>query len=276
MRGKSASLMPDCAEATRLRVQTPQSARPAGLYLYQLPTMTSTEHQHTTLDATNASPRSEPASFEIIDAPAVDVVPSESTPDVDTEVHTEEHDGKDAEENPTIDNNDAAVKLATAIQISLHEPLVVHAIASRARRLLLKDFARINGAMEPAHESVRRSIDASALTMQAAVLVLLSTSPYTSEFCSRVARQPVLAALATHPTSDPASLAFAYVLINSTEGDELARKAAEIYAVRVRDWFTSRIEQAKPAYTSLASAARIVWGQSTEWVRICRLHHHLV
>lgn len=233
--------------------------------------MTSTEHQLATSNALNASPHPDTASFEIIDAPGPDVIQpilSEGAPDADTEVpvHTEVQNAADVEHRLTIGTGDTAVKPAIFIHALLYEPLVVHAIASRARALLLKDFARIKSAIEPLRESPQPNLDLSALTMQAAVHALLSTSSYTSEFCSRVALQPVLATLATHPMSDPGSLAFAYVLINSAEGDELARKAAEVYAVRVRDWFALRVAQAKPAYASLTGAARIVWEQTAEWV----------
>lgn len=232
--------------------------------------MTSTEHPPVTSDSPNASPRSEPASFEIIDSPAdvVQPIPSENTPDIDTEVLTRIQRALDDEKQLEAETEDMPVDPAILIQSLLCKPLVAHALASRARAVLLKDFMQIKRAIPPIpEEPPRTDIELSALTLQAAVHVLLSTSPYTSEFCSRLAQHPVLAALATHPASDPGMLAFMYILINSTEGAEFARKVAEIHAARVRDWFVLRAAQATPVYESFTGAARVAWEQAAIWVR---------
>ena len=62
-----------------------------------------------------------------------------------------------------------------------------------------------------------------------------------------------------------------YILINSTEGEELAQRAAEIHTARVRDWLALRAVQAMPVYRGLKGAARIAWEQTTVLVRDCRL-----
>ncbi|VDC02083.1 unnamed protein product [Peniophora sp. CBMAI 1063] len=232
--------------------------------------MTSIEQHSTQSDALSTSPGSEPISFELIDAPAVvDVeqpISGDNVPAMDADTLAQAPCKPAGELISAPGTPDIPSETTIPVHTILRHPLIVHAIAARARTFfLVKDFARLKRAVVPPSEPPKTHIKLKALNLRAAVHVLLSTISDDTEFCSRLARHPVLAALAAHQASDPGSLAFTYILINSEEGEELARRAAAIHAARVRDWFALRAVQAMPVYESLTGAARAIWEQSMVW-----------